>query len=291
MKIKKLKDKPLEKAQPKYLRDVKIVKTKNVLPSNDVKEEKYFPLERFKGTKWNSGEINKTVRKEEFQNMKTRGVVDFTDESDIKNNKTQNHETHHFMSKLEQFSDVWNDCPAVKNPKEYDESWYSKNTKPSSGNRTEDYNHTFNKTKSNNVFVGDSYNASSSKSIPKVKEKSMNNQRPENEISKQPEENSKKSKPSNYPLNSLQETENLDSNISDLKRKKAVQEHSQLHNDQKNIIKQALSLSMVSLTFQVYFSVQYVSDLSSSVNGVLSVYEFLISSYIQSLIGIKTAKK
>lgn len=244
MKNKRLKDMPSKKTKP--VSNIKIVQENSVLPSKDLKDEIDLPLKRFKGTKWNGNEVNRTETKEKIQNkhMKRKGVVDFTDESD--SSKIQSHESYGFMSKLEQFSDVWNDYPAVKNPKENFESWNSKNANPQMGNKMEEIdNKIYSKTKSKNEFDRASNNGMFSRNVSKNKDKSLRQLENETNKHKSQEENLKESKECNYPLNSQQDTKNHDSNISDLKRKKAVQEHSQIHDNQKNIIKQALS-SMVS---------------------------------------------
>lgn len=250
MKTKRLKNMPSKTAKP--FSNIKVVPENSVLPSKDLKYEDGSPLKRFKGTKWNGDEVNQTERKEKIQNkeIKSKGVIDFTEESD--SNKTQSHESFGFMSKLEQFSDVWNDYPVVKNPKENFESWYSTNPKPQISNKMEETDKMYSKTKNKNEFDSVSNNGMFSRKESKNKDKSL--QRLENETNKHKsqEENLKKSKVFNYSANSQQDTTNHDSNISDLKRKKAVQEHNQIHDNQKNIIKQALS-SMVSSTNYYFY--------------------------------------
>lgn len=247
MKTKRLKDMPSKKAKPNYFStgNIKVVQNNSVLPSKDLNDENDLPLKRFKGTKWNGDEVNQTERKDKMQNkhIKRKGVLDLTEECD--SNKTKSHESYGFMSKLEQFSDVWNDCPAVQNPKENVESWYSKTSKPQLGDEIN--NKMYGKTQSTIEFDGISNYGMFSRNVSKNKDKSLKRLENETNKHKSQEENFKKTKVCNNPPNSQQDTKNHDSNISDLKRKKAVQEHNQIHDNQKNIIKQALS-AMVSST-------------------------------------------
>lgn len=193
----------------------------------------------FKGTKWNYSSSNETSIPPSLRN-----TVDNSGLMERKASKMIPIEPLDLMNKLEKFSDVWNDCPTIDNSVRQND--YRSEDKRRSYN---DYN----VSEANNKIIHNT-------SYPLIKADQLNLNGEERKKNKKDDKNSRlNNQTSRFPSTKTNQPvlENdsskptpsksgkYDAKKADLKRKKAVLEQQQLHVDQKNIIKQALS-SLVS---------------------------------------------
>lgn len=203
----------------------------------------------FKGTKWNYSSSNKSSLPPSLTD--THNYSDLMG-SKRKADKMKDIESSDLMHKLEKFSDVWNDCPNVDNPiLRYD--YKSKEERRSYYDNKVSENKLVSKTTYSSEVTDqlNSHSEERKKSRRNDKQITLNLNQPNNfHLNKAnidvPENDSSKPSPSNDG--------EYHAKKADLKRKKAVLKQQQLHVDQKNTIKQALSslVSCVIITFELH---------------------------------------
>lgn len=198
-----------------------------------------FPMQPFKGTKFHLGDGQNTDLP--TSRKRPKAGIDPSTESQMKKAKID--DPLNVMSKLEEFSDVWNDCPDVENPKSDFEIVPSGKNVDKKFNRENKYEK---KMKNFEAFKTLKWSDRSEAKQTHVRDEDGHNNfhHSKNKV----EINKIAVKEEFSVVENHTKSEQYDSKIAEMKRKKAVQEQSQLHADQKNIIKKALS-SLVSFFF------------------------------------------
>ncbi|XP_054290651.1 probable RNA-binding protein CG14230 [Macrosteles quadrilineatus] len=219
-----------------------------------------FPMKPFKGTKFHLGDGQNT----DLPTLKKRpkAGIDPSTESQMKKAKID--DPLNVMTKLEEFSDVWNDCPDVENPKSDFEIVPSGKNVDKNLNRENKYE------KKMKNFEGFKTSKWSDRSEAKQNAHMRDEDGHNNfhNLKNKVETNKIAAKEEVAVVENHTKSEKYDSKIAEMKRKKAVQEQSQLHADQKNIIKKALStLGKEQVNKKIVFSDAEESEPKVSLEG------------------------
>jgi len=225
---------------------VKLTQHKNyspVLSETVVSNTSAFPMAPFKGTKRH---LQKS--EENGDTLKTGGKrkADLNDEMYLIKDKQLKFDPSRVMFKLEQFSDVWNDCPDIENPKSGFEivpnrsnevKNFSKDKSLKESGKSSKTMYTSEQSTSGKNDKSQRLSYKLNREIVNQDEKMSLNKNSKLEVTK----NTIDKVRDNVNEEGLTTSGRYDSKLAEMKRKKAVQEQSQLHADQKNIVKKALS--------------------------------------------------